>query len=54
MAERSCVSLPTVRHYIQTLSTGVFRSYTVTIIIAAYVVGELGPEKNRFVQPTPQ
>ena len=28
MAERSCVSLPTVRHYIQTLSTGVFRSYT--------------------------
>ena len=28
MAERSCVSLPTVRHYIQTLITGVFRSYT--------------------------
>ena len=35
MAEKSCVSLPPVRHYIQTLSTGVFQNPTHAIIIAA-------------------
>ena len=36
MAERSCVSLPTVRHYIQTLSILVYSGPTHTIIIAAH------------------